>query len=89
MSWLGRRRIPEELNKAQNQFSVDVLIYFPFLDEHTIGWFDFTKMKWRFLANQDYKNHYFIWRYFENETDKLKFKNVRDYEEYFRKRDSE
>jgi len=63
--WESKTEFPDELNPAQNQFSVDVLVYFPTLDEHTVGWFDFNKMKWQFLSNQQYGKRGFKWRYFD------------------------
>lgn len=66
---------PEEINRAQSRFSVDVLVYLPCLDEHTVGWFDFNTMKWLFLSNQDYRGRRFVWRYFDNILDKRIFKD--------------
>lgn len=73
IEWEENSDFPEELNQAQNNFSVDVLIYFECLDEHTIGWFDFKGWCWLFLSNQDYSKRKFKWRYFQDEIDKSKF----------------
>lgn len=75
INWNLKKEFPDELNPAQNSFSVDVLVYFPKLDEHTIGWFDFNSMCWLFLSNQDYSDYNFKWRYFVSEVDKTNFKN--------------
>ena len=63
--WSSRSDFPDELNPAQNQFSVDVFICFPKLKEHTIGLFDLSNMKWNFLQNQNYEKQEFEWRYFD------------------------
>lgn len=60
---------PDHLSETQNGFSVDVLIYVKHLNLHTIGWFDFNVMSWRFLSNENYTNFY--WRYFTNEEDRV------------------
>lgn len=74
IEWQKNSEFPDELHPAQNNFSVDVLVYFECLDEHTIGWFDFKGMQWLFLSNQDYSGRKFQWRYFIDEIDKIKFK---------------
>lgn len=61
---------PDEINSGQSRFSVDVLVYFPCLDEHSIGWYDFIACKWLFLSNQDYSKRDFYWRYLIDELDK-------------------
>lgn len=75
IEWQENADFPEELHLAQNNFSVDVLVYFPCLDEHTVGWFDFKGMCWLFLSNQDYNGRKFKWRYFIDEIDKSNFEN--------------
>lgn len=65
--WNNQKDFPEELNPAQNNFSVDVLIFNIRTNEHTIGWFDFNTMTWRFLSNESQSE--FCWRYFENNID--------------------
>lgn len=59
---------PEVLNPAHNNLSVDVLIYSSKTDEHTVGWFDFNTMTWRFLCRESQTS--FKWRYFNDKTDK-------------------
>ena len=68
---------PDEINIAQSRFSVDVLVYFPCLDEHTIGWYDYIGNKWLFLSNQDYTDRPFVWRYLTNELDRRLIKKGR------------
>ncbi len=75
IEWQENSDFPDVLNDAQNGFSVDVLVYFPCLDEHTMGWFDFKGMCWLFLSNQDYNGRKFKWRYFIDEIDKSNFEN--------------
>lgn len=74
IEWHVSSDFPSELNEAQNNNSVDVLIYFECLDEHTIGWFNFRQMRWLFLSNQDYNGRRFKWRYFLDDIDKSYFK---------------
>lgn len=57
------------MSDAGNGFSCDVLVYFPKLKEHSIGWFCYKKHQWFFLSNQDYKGEIFYWRHFKNEYD--------------------
>ena len=70
IEWNDQTEFPGELNKSQNGFSVDVLIYSEKTDEHTVGWYDFKTMTWRFLSNEEIKKFY--WRYFIDKTDKYK-----------------
>lgn len=72
-NWSNKETPPDEVNVKQNVFSVDVLVYFIELDEHTIGWFEYSTMKWLFLSDQDYRGLKFKWRYFRDEIDKYKF----------------
>lgn len=67
--WFKSADYPDELSKAQNGFSVDVLAYNKRTDENTIAWFDYNKMRWLFLSNEDFKP--FKWRYINPETDKF------------------
>lgn len=73
LDWSTNEDFPSVLNPAQNGFSVDVLIYFECLDEHTVGWFEYSTMCWRFLRKQDYSGRKFHWRHFIDEIDKNKF----------------
>lgn len=59
---------PEVLSPANNGLSVDVLIYSEEKDQHTVGWFDFNKMTWRFLCREP--QPIFKWRYFNDKIDK-------------------
>lgn len=59
---------PDVLNPSGNGFSCDVLCYSPRMDVHAIGWFDFTKMKWSFIFNEEIRD--FVWRYFDDKIDK-------------------
>jgi len=59
---------PGELSKAQNGLSIDVLIYDTKTKDHTVGWYDFNAMTWRFLSNEPHKQ--FVWRYFKDHIDK-------------------
>lgn len=68
IEWNDPEDFPDELNKAHNNFSVDVLIYSKSTKEHTIGWFDFKNMKWQYLCKEAQKG--WKWRYFNNELDK-------------------
>ena len=68
--WTDRQTPPDVVNVKQNVFSVDVLVYFDKLEEHTIGWFEYSTEKWLFLSQQDYDGQNFKWRYFRDEVDK-------------------
>lgn len=68
--WTTSTEFPDELNPSGNGFSVDVLIYDIISEEHTIGWFDFEIMTWRFLSNENIQK--FFWRYLSQEIDKPK-----------------
>lgn len=70
IDWTDSSEFPEELSPANNNFSVDVLIYNSQTDEHTVGWFDFKIMTWQFLCRESQKA--FKWRYFINQIDKFK-----------------
>jgi len=77
LGWNDNKDFPDELSEAQNGFSVDVLVYFPCLDEHTVAWYDFGQFEWQFLRKQDYTGRNFKWRYFINEIDKINFKPLK------------
>ena len=70
VEWVKSNETPGELSEAQNGFSIDVLVYFESLEEHTIAWYDYNQMKWLFLSNQNYTKQKFKWRYFQDEIDK-------------------
>lgn len=72
ISWINDKEFPDVIGN-NNRFSIDVLIYIPSLDEHTIGWYDFNEYKWCFLCNQKINGRKFMWRYFINEIDKTKY----------------
>lgn len=74
VEWNEPTDFPEELNKAHNNFTVDVLVYSKKTNEHTIGWFDFKEMKWHFLCREAQKN--FKWRYLDDQVDKPNQNNV-------------
>ena len=79
----SKDEIPEVL--GENGFSIDVLVYFPKLDEHSIGWFQYSSGTWFFLSNQDYKNELFFWRYFENTIDiPVIWKEVEGYKGFYK-----
>ena len=40
IDWTGNETFPCDL--GENGFSVDVLVYFPKIDEHSIGWFEYS-----------------------------------------------
>lgn len=61
---------PGELSKAENGFSVDVLIFSVSMNQHTVGWFDWNAMTWRFLCREPQGD--FEWRYFNKQTDEPK-----------------
>ena len=69
IEFIPSTEFPDELNNAQNRFSVDVLIYSQAKDEHTVGWFDFQEMKWEFLCREELSP--FKWRYFTDEHDRF------------------
>jgi hypothetical protein len=71
--WSTNQDVPEVVNTKQSVFSVDVLVYFKQLDEHTIGFYEYSTGRWLFLSKQDYQEKEFEWRYFRNETDKNNF----------------
>jgi len=49
--------------------SIDVLIYIKKIDQHFIGWFDFSEMKWKTDSGEIlYKG--FRWRKLDLKTDK-------------------
>lgn len=68
IEWNDKSEFPGEL--GQNGFSVDVLVHDTRADEHTVGFYDFKIMTWRFLSNEEIKR--FKWRYFQDEIDKFK-----------------
>lgn len=68
LDWTEHTEFPAELNEAGNGFSVDVLVYSSKTGEHTVGWFDFNKMSWRFLCRQAHGE--FMWRHFNDKIDK-------------------
>lgn len=61
---------PEEISESQRGFSVDVLIYSPDIEEHTIGWFNYNTNEWLFLCREANFKH-FKWRYFTDKHDKF------------------
>lgn len=67
IEWINQTEFPGELNGTSG-FSVDVLVYSKALNEHTIGFYDFKVMTWRFLLNEEFKS--FKWRYFDDLIDK-------------------
>lgn len=67
MNWNSESDFPDEFSSS-GKTSVDVLVYNEKTDEHTIGWFDFNVMTWRFLCRESIGK--FQWRYFVNEYDK-------------------
>lgn len=66
--WVKSTEFPDELSPTGRGLSVDVLIYSKQTDEHTVGWYDFNVMTWRFLCREAVGR--FKWRYFETEIDK-------------------
>ena len=70
----NEKEFPEVLSQSNQRFSIDVLAYIPSLDEHTVAWFDFKEFKWLFLCNQNLEGRKFMWRYFNDEIDKTKYK---------------
>lgn len=71
--WELSTEFPGELNQDGQGHSVDVLIYNLDTQEHTIGWYDFNIMSWKFLNNEGQLN--FKWRYF---IENLDFPNEKD-----------
>lgn len=65
---------PSEVSPAHNGLSVDVLIYSEKTGEHTVGWFSYKLMTWKFLCREPHQE--FVWRYFNNEHDKPKINNM-------------
>lgn len=68
VEWNESTEFPDELSKAENGFSVDVLVYSKKSDEHTVGWFNYNSMSWVFLCRQALGK--FKWRYFDLKNDK-------------------
>jgi len=71
--WNDSKEFPDELSKAGNNLSVDVLIYCQVQRIHTIGWYNFNLFAWHFLSNEK-MNKKFKWRYLDQECDKPKKK---------------
>lgn len=67
LEWNNPEEFPDRI--GQNGFSIDVIVYFPDLAEHSIAWFDYKNQKWYFLRNQDYNGYSFQWRYFCSKND--------------------
>jgi len=67
--WNDSKEFPDELSKANNNLSVDVLIYSKLDRIHTIGWYNFNLFSWHFLSNERI-NKKFKWRYLDQEIDK-------------------
>lgn len=68
VEWISHTEFPDELSKAGNGLSVDVLVYSKKSDDHTVGWFNFESMSWVFLCRQAQGK--FKWRYFNDKIDK-------------------
>lgn len=68
IEWGNQSEFPGELNGSHQGLSVDVLVYSKQIGEHTVGWYDFNVMTWRFLVREPFVK--FEWRYFHNEIDK-------------------
>ena len=71
LEWFTHEDFPEVLSKSNNGFSVDVFVDAYEINEHQIAWFDFNKMKWNFLFNEQHIDR-FKWRYFNKLIDKSK-----------------
>lgn len=71
IEWNDQSEFPGEIN-GTSSFSIDVLVYSEAVDEHTVGFYDYKVMTWRFLCNETIKT--FKWRYFQDEIDKYKIK---------------
>jgi len=67
VEWMNQDDFPEEL--GQNGFSIDVLVYAEGIDEHQVGWFQYSTRKWHFLCNEQHIDK-FQWRYFNELIDK-------------------
>lgn len=61
---------PGEISPAHNGLSVDVLIYSEKTGEHTVGWYSYDLMTWKFLCREPHLD--FEWRYFVDVIDKPK-----------------
>ena len=66
--FFDKTEIPDVLSDTQRGFSVDVLVYSPATDEHTVGWYNYNTDEWCFLCREAVKK--FKWRYFNDKTDK-------------------
>lgn len=66
--WFNPKDTPDVMNPSGNGFSIDVLIYCERTGEHTVGWFDYDKHRWSFLANEPVRD--FVWRYLDQTTDR-------------------
>jgi hypothetical protein len=69
--WYESTEWPEVLKESITGTSIDVLVYDPVADQHTVGWYDFNLFTWHFLSNEDV-NPRFVWRYFNDKHDRYK-----------------
>lgn len=70
IEWNLPSEFPDELSEGNQNFSTDVFVYSERTGEHTVGWYDWKVMTWRFLCREPFPE--FKWRYFIDEIDKYK-----------------
>ena len=75
VDWHDATDFPDRLRDDRSGFSVDVLVWCPTADEHTVGWLDYNEIRWLFLCRQAIDEK-FYWRYFDDKTDRVKIKII-------------
>ncbi len=67
--WSEPTEVPDVLSEAQRGLSVDILVYCPKANEHTVGWYNHNTDEWLFLCREaNFKT--FVWRYFTDKHDR-------------------
>ncbi len=52
IEWFYPSEIPTEQSHDFKIFSIEVLIYFPIIKSHSIGWYNFRDEKWEILTHE-------------------------------------
>lgn len=76
IEWLPSTEWPDVVSENNSGCSIDVFVYDPKTDEHTVGWYNFDLFTWQFLRNEDVAPR-FVWRYFVDMYDRHKPKKVK------------
>lgn len=71
IEWNDPQDFPDVVSDAGNGFSIDVFVYCESTNEHTVGWYDYTKNVWNFLCREPIGKRW-KWRYLNESIDKWK-----------------